>query len=208
MTATVKRMALTLGAGLIALGVSAGAYVHAQDQNTNPQPPPFRGRGMGPGGPGGHGGPGRFGGPGGPMGMLPMLGPQIGLTDAQRDQVKAIAGSHKDEWKALADRGRAAHEALNDAVTADVVNEALIRQKSAEASAVDADMAVVRAHAHAEVLQILTADQKAKVKAMQTDMKKRMEGRQDRKSEVGSRSVQPSNFRLLTASTMCFAEMP
>src|SRR5580765_3092049 len=39
MTATVKRMAVTLGAGLIALGVSAGAYVHAQDQNTNPQPP-------------------------------------------------------------------------------------------------------------------------------------------------------------------------
>jgi Spy/CpxP family protein refolding chaperone len=42
-------------------------------------------------------------------------------------------------------------------------------------------MAVARAHAHAEVLQILTAEQKAKVKAMQTDMKKRMEGRQERK---------------------------
>lgn len=176
MTATVKRMALTLGAGLIAIGVSAGAYVHAQDQNTNPQTPPFRGRGMGPGGPGG---PGRFGGPGGPMGMLPMLGRQIGLTEAQRDQVKAIAGTHKDEWKALADRGRAAHEALNDAVTADVIDEALIRQKSAEASAVDADMAVTRAHTHAEVLQILTAEQKAQLKTMQTEMKKRMNGRQD-----------------------------
>src|SRR6202022_2690669 len=41
MNATVTRMAVTLGAGLIALGVSAGAYVHAQDQQTNPQPPPF-----------------------------------------------------------------------------------------------------------------------------------------------------------------------
>ena len=122
------------------------------------------------------------------MGMLPMLGPQIGLTDAQKDQIKAIAGSHQDEWKALADRGRAANDAVNDALndaendavndagTAEAIDEALIRQKSADAAAVDADIAVARAHAHAEVLQILTVDQKAKVKAMQTEMKKRMEG--------------------------------
>ena len=168
MTATVKRMALTLGAGLIALGVSAGAYVHAQDQNTNPQGPPFRGRGMGPGGPGrGPSGPGGPGGPGGPMGMLPMLGPQIGLTDAQRDQVKGIADAHKDEWKALADRGRAAHMTLDDLITADAVDEAAIRQRSAEAAAVEADVAVARAHAHAEVWQILTADQKTQVRARQ-----------------------------------------
>jgi len=107
------------------------------------------------------------------MGMMPMLGPQIGLTDTQKDQVKAIADAHKDEWKALAERGRATHEALNDAVTADVVDEALIRQKSAAASEVDADMAVTRAHTHAEVLQILTAEQKARLKTMQV----RREGR-------------------------------
>ena len=163
MTATVKRMALTVGAGVIAIGVSAGAYVHAQDQNTNPQPPPFRGRGMGPGGPGR--------GPGGPMGILPMLGPRLGLTDAQQDQIKAIAAAHKDEWKALADRGRAAHLALDDAIGADTINEALIRQKSAEAAAVDADVAVARAHARAEVFQILTADQKTQLKTMQAQMK-------------------------------------
>jgi Spy/CpxP family protein refolding chaperone len=163
MTAAVKRIALTIGAGLVALGVSAGAYVHAQDQNTNPQPPPFRGRGMGPGGRG----------PEGPMGMLPMLGPRIGLTDAQKDQIKAIADTHKDDWKALADRGRAARMAVDAAISADTIDEATIRQKSAEASAVEADMAVARAHARAEVWQILTADQKAQLKTMQAEMKQR-----------------------------------
>ena len=163
MTAAVKRIALTLGAGLIALGVSAGAFVHAQDQNTNPQPPPFRGRGMGPGGRG----------PGGPMGMLPMLGPRIGLTDAQKDQIKAIADTHKADWKALADRGRAAHMAVDAAISADTIDEATIRQKSAEAAAVEADVAVARAHARAEVWQILTADQKAQLKTMQAEMKQR-----------------------------------
>jgi periplasmic protein CpxP/Spy len=159
MTATVKHIALGVGAGILALGVTAGVYVHAQDQNTNEPRRPFMGRGMGPGGPGG---------PGGPMGMLPMLGRQIGLTDTQRDQVKAIADSHKDEWRSLAQRARAAHDALNQAVTAETLDEALIRQRSSEAAAVDADMAVARAHAHAEVFQILTAEQKAQLKTLQT----------------------------------------
>ena len=156
MTATVKRMALTLGAGLIAVGASAGAYLHAQDQNTNPRPRPFSGR-MGPG---------RIGGPGGPMGMLPMLGPWLSLSDAQRDQIQGIADAHEDEWKTLFDRGRAAHMALNQAITADPVNEAVIRQKSADASAIDADLAVARAHAYVEVVQILTTDQKTQLKSM------------------------------------------
>ena len=213
MTATVKRMAVTLGAGLIALGVSAGAYVHAQDQNTNPQPPPFRGRGMGPGGPG-------RGGPGGPMGMLPMLGPQLGLTDAQKDQIKTIADTHKDEWKALGDRARTARLALDAAIAADTVDDALIRQKSAEAAAVDADTAVARAHARAEVLQILTADQKAQLKTMQAaDAEDAAGQRRDGQDGRTSRSdtgqswnyLRASHFRLsadLTASTMCVAEIP
>ena len=113
---------------------------------------------------------------GSPDKMVNRMKEKLGLSDAQRDQVKAIAGSHKDEWKALADRGRAAHEAVNAAVTADTVDDNMIRQKSADASAVEADMAVERAHARAEVLQILTADQEAQLKTMQAQMQKRMGG--------------------------------
>jgi Spy/CpxP family protein refolding chaperone len=169
MTATVKRIALTVGAALMAIGLGAGAYVHAQDQNTNPQPPPFRGRGMGPGGPGR--------GMGGPMGMLPMLGRALDLTDAQKDQVKAIADAHRDEWKAIFDRERTARQALNAAIMADTVNDALVRQKSAEVAAVEADAAVARAHAFGEVLQILTTAQKTQLKDLQTRMKDRRGGR-------------------------------
>jgi len=174
MTATIRRIAFGGAAAVLALGVSAGLYASAQ--NTNQDPPPFRSGG--PGGPGRAGGPGRWGGPGGPMGMLPMLGREISLTDTQRDQIKAIADSHKDEWQALGDRARKAHEALNEAVTADKIDDALIRQKSAEVAAVDADMAVARAHAHAEVFQLLSADQRAQIKKRQADMKDRMKNRQ------------------------------
>ena len=182
MTKTVKRISLTIGTGLLALGITGG--VHAFAQIRNQAPGPFGGRGtMGPGGPG-RGGPmgpdGSMGpgGPGGPMGMLPMLGRELSLTDTQRDQIKNLAASHRAEWKGLADRAAAARQALNDAVTADALDEALIRQRSADVAAVDTDIAVARAHAHAEVLQLLTADQKAKLKTMQSEMKSRMKDRQ------------------------------
>jgi len=94
------------------------------------------------------------------MGMLPMMARELNLTDAQKDQIKAIGESHREEWKALSDRGRSAHEALQQAVMSDTVNEALIRQKSAEVAAVEADLAVARARANAEVFRILTPEQK------------------------------------------------
>ena len=145
---TTRRVALGIAIGVFVLGVGAG--VHAAAQSTNQDPRPRMGRGMGPGGPG----------RGGPMGMLPMMARELNLTDAQKDQIKAIGESHREEWKALSDRGRSAHEALQQAVMADTVNEALIRQKSAEVAAVEADLAVARARANAEVFRILTPEQK------------------------------------------------
>jgi Spy/CpxP family protein refolding chaperone len=185
MTAAVKRIALGLGASIVALGVTAGVYAHAQDQNTSQDARPFRG--MGPMGRGGPMGPSW---PGGPMGMLPMFGQRLGLTDAQKDQIKSIAESHKEEWKTIAGRARTAHEALEDAVTADAIDEGLIRQRSAEVGAVEADMAVARARTFAEFVQILTADQKAQLKTMQAEMKKRMKGRQEARHERRGRLLE------------------
>jgi protein CpxP len=154
-TTIFKRTAL----GVIAVLLSAGVYAASQDQNTNQPAPPFKG---------GRGGPGRFGGPGGPMGILPMFGRELDLTDTQRDQIKAIVETHRDEWSALNDRSRAAHDALQAAVTAAPVNEAVIRDNSAQLAAVEADLAIARAHVHAEVLQLLTDDQKTKLKELES----------------------------------------
>jgi len=175
MTRRVFRTALGIGAGLVALGLTAGLYAAVQDQNTNQPPPPFSGRGMDLGGRSGRMGRGGPMGLGGPMGFLPMLGRELQLTDAQRQQIKGIADSHRDEWRALADRARPAHDAVNAAVSADVTDEALVRQKAADLAAVEADMAVARAHAHAEVWQILTDDQKAQLKTMKSAMRHPMQ---------------------------------
>jgi protein CpxP len=107
------------------------------------------------------------------MGMLPMLPRELGLTDAQRDQVRAIGQTHSDEWKALMTRARTARTALDAAITADTVDEATIRANSAAVAAVDADIAVARAQAHAEVMQVLTADQKTKLKELKAQFNAR-----------------------------------
>jgi protein CpxP len=159
---TTKRLALGLATGVLVLGVGAGVYATAQ--NTNQDPRPFS-RG------------GRMGGPGGPMGMLPMLARELNITDAQKAQIKTIADSHRDEWKALGDRARTAHEALQQAVTADTVDEGLIRQRSAAVAAVEADMAVARARAHAAVFQLLTPEQKTQAKTLQSQVQDRMKER-------------------------------
>ena len=173
---TAKRWALDVVIIVLVAGVGAGVYATAQ--NTNQDPPPFS-RGAGPGGPGGpfDFAQGRRGGPGGPMGMLPMLARELNITDAQKAQIKTIADSHRDEWKAFGDRARTAHEALQQAVTADSVDEALIRQRSAEVAAVEADMAVARARTHAEVFQLLTPEQKTQAKTLQSTREERMKER-------------------------------
>jgi periplasmic protein CpxP/Spy len=101
----------------------------------------------------------------GPMG-LPLA--RLGLTDAQKDQVKTIMEAHAEEFKALGARAASAHEALNAATMADTLDDATIRQKSADVAAVNADLAVAGAHVRAEVFQILTPDQKTQAKQMMT----------------------------------------
>jgi Spy/CpxP family protein refolding chaperone len=196
MTIFTKRMGLAFWAGLVALGVSAGAW--ASVHNTNRGADPFMWGG--PGGSGGSGqasgsvqsdnqgrrgrfgGPGQFGGPGalggrGGLGMLLMLARELDLTDVQKDQIRRIGEAHRDEWRALADRARAARDALNDAIAADTVNDALIRAKAADMAAVDADMAVTAAHVRAEAWQVLTPEQQAKAKQLQAEARNRRERR-------------------------------
>ena len=76
-------------------------------------------RAQGPGGPGGQrmGGPGRGGpgGPGGPMGMLPGLN-QMDLTDAQREQIRAVMEQERQDDPG--ERMRQGEEALHAAVLA------------------------------------------------------------------------------------------
>jgi len=162
-----RPVTLTAAAAALAFALAAGTGVLAQNQNTSQDQRPFNGPRMGRGGPIG---------PGGPMGMFGFLGPDLNLTDAQKQQIKSIAESHKAEWQALGERARTAHQGLEATMRGDAVDEGLIRAKSAEVAAVEADMAVAAARARAEIWPILTPEQQATVKNRQPGQRGRGHG--------------------------------
>ena len=127
---------------------------------------------------GGSAGPGGFGGHGhrgfGMMGGLQ----QLGLSADQQQQVKNTMASHRDEFKALMDRSRNAHQAQQAAIEQVPVNEDLIRSTSTAVAAADADMAVLRAKVHEQVFSLLTPDQQTKAKQLQADRAARRAQRQ------------------------------
>jgi len=166
---TITKRWIVPGALALALSVGAGALVLAQVGPGGPGGP--YGPGFGPGF-----GPGRMGGPGAMM--MPMR--QLGLTDAQREQVKGIMQSHRDEAKAIGERLGPARKALQDAITQAPVNEGLIRQRAAELAAVEADAAVARARLHAEVFAILTPEQQKKATELRAQMGQHMQQMQNR----------------------------
>ena len=60
---------------------------------------------------------------------------QLDLTDDQRQQIRAAMQSHREEFKAIADRVRKAREAQQAAIEQVPVNEPQIRAASSELAA-------------------------------------------------------------------------
>jgi periplasmic protein CpxP/Spy len=164
MTKSMTRIGTAVGAALLTVGLGAAALSIAGGQQT--QAPTADGRR------GGHfdsaqgrgfGGPGRGrGGPGGPLGGLPLR--ELNLTDAQREQVRAIVEPREAETRAIGERATAARQALHAATTSASFDEGLVRARAAELAAVEADLAVSRARIYADVFQMLTPEQQAKAK--------------------------------------------
>jgi Spy/CpxP family protein refolding chaperone len=151
---------------LTAVGIATIRAQSGQIQGTPPaqtdQRHPRGGRGFG--GPFG-------GGAGGPF--IPRV---PDLTDAQRDQIKAIADRHQAEMRPLMEKLRSLQMALEDAIVTNPTDEATIRLKSADVASAAADLAVVRGQVYAEVVALLTPDQQQKLQQQREQMKERRGG--------------------------------
>ena len=164
---TLTRIGLGIGAIAMTVGLLAGVYVSAQ--NTDGPRGPFAGR---------------RGGPGGPTGALgPLIAAHLNLTDAQKDQLKGVMDSHRDESKGLGDRAMKARQALQAAVMADALDEGLIRARAAELATIESDLAVAHARIHAEVFRILTPEQQAQAREALSQMQQRQSQRGGRRGQ-------------------------
>jgi len=121
--------------------------------------------------------------PGPPSGGSIMRLGQLDLSEVQREQIGSIREGNREAAEAASGLVRVAREALQAAVTADVVNEGAIRTVAAELGAAEGDAAVLRAYVHAQVWQVLTPDQQAAVREAEATMRDRMAQRQRRRQQ-------------------------
>jgi Spy/CpxP family protein refolding chaperone len=177
---TVPRVVGGLGvAALIALGMATSLPHLGAAQGPN-QGLPHAGLMGGGRGPGGRG-MGR--GPGGPMEMA-GINPRD-LTDAQREQIKAIRDRHADEMKPVMNRVQNARQALSNAVLSGVGD---IRGLALEVGAAEGELAFQNAQIETEVLSVLTPDQKQKIQDRQKQMAARRAEMKQRRQSQGSGS--------------------
>ena len=147
-----RRIAVTMGAALMAAGLTTG--VLAQDGED-------RGAGRGPRHQAGAG----------------LKG--LDLTDAQRQQIQDIRQSHRDEMRQAGERLRAAHRAQREAAMATPADEGRIRATSQGLADALTEMAVLRAQVHQQVLSVLTPEQQERAKTLWSERGQhfRMKGR-------------------------------
>ena len=123
---------------------------------------------------------GRGGGPGQMMAGMRALD----LTDEQHNEIRHIAERYRESDGTQREQHRAARAALREATTADVVSESTIRALAAEVALFEADAAVRRAYMHAEMLQVLTPDQRAQLQELRAE-------REERRGLGSRRSLRP-----------------
>jgi Spy/CpxP family protein refolding chaperone len=117
----------------------------------------------------------RGGGPGG-LGLFGPGGAGIdgaNLTEAQKDQVKAIVESHRDEMRGLLDRQAQARRALAASAENGRVDEAAANDVGAASAA----LALAEARMRAEVFQLLTPEQRAAIQKRAEERTQRFDRR-------------------------------
>lgn len=108
--------------------------------------------------------------------IFQRISDRLDLSDSQRDQIKGVLKSHKDEILQEMRDVRSARLALRRAIDSSPADEAAIRGKASELGKAEGDAAVLRARLKAEILPVLNDEQKEKLAAFRS----RVEGKGDR----------------------------
>jgi len=113
-------------------------------------------------------------GHGGPGGDFRHMLKQLDLTSAQHDQVKAIWAKEKPTLQPLMQQMRQNHSAMSALEASGSFDEAKTRALATQNSQTMIELQVEHARIKSEIVQILTADQKAKLAQIKANREARM----------------------------------
>jgi len=150
----------SLTAGVLVAGLLATGAVYAQGP-----------RGGGPGGGRGMRGPM---GPGGGIGLA--LG-ALNLSEAQREQVRAIRERNREQGQSAAARLREALDKQRAAIETVPADESLITSLTQDLVQAQVEVALQEARLNTEIWSVLTAEQQAQATKMKAERQARVEQR-------------------------------
>jgi protein CpxP len=101
---------------------------------------------------------------------------KLGVTDAQKAQLKTILRNYQPTVGPLVKEVVTERRALRDTIRAQTVDETAIRAQAAKVASLEADLAVQRAHVVHDIRAVLTPEQLQKLKDMQIDADARFDG--------------------------------
>ena len=108
----------------------------------------------------------------------------LDLTDAQKEQMKAIRQANRESTKSLRESMKANRQQLQQVTANGQFNEAQVQALAAQQSGIMAQLIVEKERVKSQIYNILTTDQKTKIAEMKTQMKER---RQNRKANRGAK---------------------
>jgi len=100
-----------------------------------------------------------------PQGLQQQLFRGLRLDEAQRARVRDINQKHQPELQALNRTLADARRAMNQARTADTIDEAAIRKGASAVAAAEADIAIARGRLRTDLLSVRTPEQQKTVAA-------------------------------------------
>jgi protein CpxP len=107
---------------------------------------------------------------------------ELGLSAQQKLDIKAIFQKDRAQFQPLMQQLKTEHRSLRSLIHADTIDEAAIRAQSAKVAAIQADLAVQRAHMSQEVHKLLTPEQVLKLKDFQAKQ-------DERRDKAGARAM-------------------
>jgi len=109
----------------------------------------------------------------------------LNLSPDQLREIRAIREQNREEWRSVRLRLAEAHRALDAAIYADQINEALIEERAREVGAAQAAVARMRAVTELRIRRVMTPEQLNTLRMMRE--RARAEGRARQENRAGER---------------------
>ena len=123
-----------------------------------------------------------------------MLRP-LNITPDQEERIQAIYSETADERQVANRRLRLAHRALSEAIQSPTPDEALIEQRSKEVSEAQATMIRLRSLTEARILQVLTQEQRVKLRQLRAQAMRRQNQQNPRNLQRGGNALEQNQNR-------------